>query len=104
YQMAAGEQLLMKIGISYTSIENARENLNAECDHWRFDEVRAESRAIWNEWLGKISVTGGSMDQQVKFYTDLWHVLLGRHKINDINGDYPDRTEGKREGNFTDAV
>jgi predicted alpha-1,2-mannosidase len=104
YQVAAGEQLQMKIGISYTSVENARENLTTECDHWKFDEVRADSRAIWNDWLGKIDITGGSSDQQVKFYTDLWHVLLGRHKINDINGDYPDRTEGVREGNFTDAV
>jgi predicted alpha-1,2-mannosidase len=29
---------------------------------------------------------------------------MGRHKINDASGDYPDRTTGKREGTFTDAV
>ncbi|AHM62235.1 alpha-1,2-mannosidase [Flammeovirgaceae bacterium 311] len=104
YNVEAGEQLQMKIGISYTSIKNARQNLEAECNSWDFDGVRADSRSIWNDWLGKMAVTGGTTDQRVKFYTDLWHVLLGRHKINDVNGDYPDRTQGTRDGNFTDAV
>jgi predicted alpha-1,2-mannosidase len=104
YAVKAGEQLQMKIGISYTSIKNARQNLSSECATWDFDQVRSDTRAIWNDWLGKIAVTGGSAEQRVKFYTDLWHVLLGRHKINDLNGDYPDRTQGTRDGNFTDAV
>ncbi len=103
YNVSAGDLLHMKIGISYTSIDNARLNLNTECTTWNFDEVRNESRDIWNEWLGKIHVEGGRTDQRVKFYTDLWHVLMGRHKINDVSGDYPDRTTGKRKGTFTDA-
>ncbi len=84
-----GEELLVKVGISYTSIENARKNLEAECPHWDFDRVHKDSRRIWNEWLGRIQVKGGPEETRVKFYTDLWHVLLGRHKINDLNGDYP---------------
>jgi predicted alpha-1,2-mannosidase len=103
FDVNAGDVVQMKIAVSYTSIDNARKNLNAECTSWNFDEVKNDSRNIWNEWLGKIKVEGGRADQRVKFYTDLWHVLLGRHKINDISGDYPDRTRGKREGNFTDA-
>lgn len=103
YDVKAGDVVQMKIGISYTSIENARKNLNAECSTWDFDQVRNESRLVWNEWLGKIHVEGGRTDQRVKFYTDLWHALLGRHKINDVSGDYPDRTTGKRNGAFTDA-
>jgi predicted alpha-1,2-mannosidase len=69
--------------------------------------VRNDSRDIWNEWLGKIQVEGGSTAQRIKFYTDLWHVLLGRQRINDVSGDYPDRTEGPRHGEhgyLTDAV
>src|SRR5690606_12305280 len=61
------------------------------------------SLAIWNNELGKIKVKGGSFDQRTKFYTDLWHVLLGRHKTNDVSGDYPDYTQGERYGNFTKA-
>ena len=104
FNVKAGDQVKMKIAISYTNIENARNNLNTECTTWDFDQVRNESKAIWNEWLGKIDVKGGTVAQKTKFYTDLWHVLLGRHKINDVSGDYPDRTEGKRDGTFTDAV
>lgn len=85
----ACDELLFKIGISFTSIENARNNLEAECPGWNFDQVRAESRGVWNEWLGKVTVKGGTEDTRVKFYTDLWHVLLGRHKLDDISGDYP---------------
>lgn len=95
YDVQAGEQVQMKIAISYTSIENARNNLEEECSGWDFNAIKSESKKIWNTWLGKIDVSGGKIDHQIKFYTDLWHVLLGRHKINDVSGDYPDRTNRK---------
>src|SRR5690606_8771205 len=95
YDVEGGEELKMKIAISYTSIDNARNNMQVELPHWDFEGVKNESRDIWNEWLGKIKVKGGTREQMVKFYTDLWHVLLGRQKINDISGDYPDRTTGE---------
>ena len=104
YDVKAGDELKMKIAISYTSIENARNNLKTELSHWDFEKVKNDSRTVWNDWLSKIKVRGGSYDQNLKFYTDLWHVLLGRQKINDVSGDYPDRTTGERDGNFTDAV
>jgi putative alpha-1,2-mannosidase len=89
YDVAAGEEVRVKIGMSYTSIENARKNLETECAHWDFGRVRNEARSQWNEWLGKIDVKGGEEETRIKFYTDLWHVLLGRHKIDDVTGDYP---------------
>ena len=89
YDVADGDEVKVKIGISYTSIENARKNLETECPDWDFDRVRNESRNVWNQWLGKIDVKGGELKTRVKFYTDLWHVLLGRHKIDDVSGDYP---------------
>ncbi|MGZ3979555.1 MAG: GH92 family glycosyl hydrolase, partial [Flavisolibacter sp.] len=104
YDVQAGDEVSMKVAISYTNIQNARNNLTTECGTWDFDKIRKESRQVWNEWLGKIDVKGGDDTQKVKFYTDLWHVLLGRQKIDDVSGDYPDRTTGRREGNFTDAV
>ena len=104
YNVKGGDQIKMKVAISYTSIDNARNNLVTECPSWDFDAIRNETRQIWNEWLGKIDVKGGTSDQKIKFYTDLWHVLLGRQKINDVSGDYPDRTTGVRKGTFTDAI
>ncbi|NQX40862.1 alpha-1,2-mannosidase, putative [Pedobacter steynii] len=103
YEVLAGDQLQMKIAISYTSLENARHNLEVECPGWDFNLIRNESKNVWNDWLGKIDVKGGSIAQQRKFYTDLWHVLLGRHKITDVSGDYPDRSNRAGEPALSDT-
>jgi len=89
------EELLFKMALSYTSVDNAIANMDAELNHWDFDKVCKETRSIWNEALGRIAVEGGTDAQRIKFYTDLWHVLLGRHKINDVNGYYPDYAGNK---------
>lgn len=96
FKVTAGEPVSLKIAVSYVSMENAALNLRSEAPGWDFNAARASAENEWNEWLGKIDVKGGSLQQRVKFYTDLWHTLLGRHKINDINGQYPDRTTGGR--------
>lgn len=104
YQVQAGEQLQMKVAISYVSTDNAWENLEQDCNHWNFDRVRQNSQQEWNEWLGRIDVKGGSHNQKMKFYTDLWHSLLGRHKLDDYNGEYPDYTDGTRSGAQTKNI
>jgi predicted alpha-1,2-mannosidase len=87
-----GDVLQMKVAVSYVSIEQARKNLDAELSHWDFDRIRRESRETWNRWLGRIEVEGGTEQQRTKFYTDLWHVLLGRHMTSDVDGKYCDMT------------
>ena len=92
FDMQGGEPLLVRCAVSYTSIDNAKNNLKTACPHWNFDLLRKQSQDEWNDWLSRISVEGGTPGRRVKFYTDLWHVLLGRHKIDDASGDYPDYT------------
>ena len=89
-----GGPVLVKAGLSYVSEENAAANLAEELPGWNFDAVKEAAQACWDEVLGRIEVTGGTREQQVKFHTDLWHVLLGRHKIDDCCGTYPDYTAG----------
>ena len=86
------QTLLMKVGISYVSEEQARINLEKELAHWNFDRVKEDAFAEWNRELGKITVEGGSEEEKIKFYTDLWHSLLGRHTFSDFNGKYIDNT------------
>lgn len=88
----SGEQRLMKVAISYVSIEQARLNLETELDHWDFDQTVAETRNVWNEWLSKIKVEGGTEVERRRFYTDLWHALQGRRILSDVNGKYCDMT------------
>ena len=98
FSVKKGEPLNVKMAISYVNVENARENMERESAGLSFDDIRGQAEQEWNDWFGKIAVSGGSQQQRIKFYTDLWHTLVGRHKINDCNGEYPDRTEGKISG------
>lgn len=90
---ASNVPILMKIGISYTSIANAKKNLDAELPHWDFDKVVAESKEEWNDLLSRITVEGATYKDRRRFYTDLWHALQGRRTISDVNGAYPDNTQ-----------
>ncbi|PZX51001.1 GH92 family glycosyl hydrolase [Algoriphagus chordae] len=91
----ADKDVLMKVGMSYTSIANASQNIEKELPHWDFDQVVTESKSEWNKLLGRIKVEGGSEQDQRRFYTDLWHALQGRRIISDFNGAYPDNTGEK---------
>ncbi len=95
YMVSAGQPIYLKVAISYVDIEGARRNMNTEMPHWDFDRVRAESRQIWNDRLSRISVSGGTRAHRIKFYTDLWHALLGRRIVSDVDGRYADRTGSK---------
>ena len=85
-------QVLMKVAISYVSEENARRNLEAELPGWDFDGTVRAAADDWNAWLSTIEVSGGTDEQRVKFYTDLWHALLGRRTFSDADGRYVDNT------------
>ncbi|WP_343532726.1 GH92 family glycosyl hydrolase [Flavobacterium mesophilum] len=89
------KNVLMKVGVSYTSVQNASINIDEELPHWDFDKVVESSREEWNNLLGRIKIEGGSETDQRRFYTDLWHALQGRKMINDANGAYPDNTGEK---------
>lgn len=79
----------LKIGLSYTSVENARRNLAAEASTLDFDSARRKAHRTWETALGRIRVEGGKRDDRVKFYTGLFHALLGRGLASDVNGAYP---------------
>ncbi|MCB4807898.1 GH92 family glycosyl hydrolase [Tamlana sp. 62-3] len=88
----ASKPVLMKLGISYTSVKNAELNINEELPSWDFNKVVEASKKQWNDLLGRIEIQGGTEESQSRFYTDLWHALQGRRIISDVNGAYPDLT------------
>ena len=92
FSTTEGEKILVKVGISYTDVDHARQNLEAEAPGWEFDQVQVDSRKEWNQWLSRFQVTGGQKEHRIKFYTDLWHALLGRRIISDVDGSYSDMT------------
>ena len=83
------EAVEVKVGLSYTSIENARFNRETEAADVTFDQAKKNATDVWNESLGRIYVEGGKETDKVKFYTGLFHALLGRGLASDANGYYP---------------
>lgn len=92
FDKAAGFTFKMKVGVSFTSEEGAFNNLK-EIEDWNFYRVVNEAQAQWDEMLGRIAITGGTAQQQRRFYTDLYHAIQGRRMISDWDGKYMDNTQ-----------
>lgn len=93
-KVAGGTSVQLKVALSYCSIKQALLNLTTEAPNWDFDAVRKSARDEWNSYLSRIDIDG-THDQKVKFYTDVWHSLLGRGIFSDVNGKYPVYRNGK---------
>ncbi|GAA4302876.1 GH92 family glycosyl hydrolase [Compostibacter hankyongensis] len=83
------EPVTLKAGLSYTSVENARLNLQTEASGLSFDQAKTRAMSTWNDYLGRIRVETPVRENKVKFYTGLYHALLGRGLASDVNGAYP---------------
>ncbi len=84
-----GEQIEVRMGVSFVSVENARENLDKEQANLSFDQINTAANNTWNADLGRIRVTGGTDEQKEVFYTGLYHTLIHPNVLNDVNGEYP---------------
>ena len=83
------EQILVEVGVSYVSIENARMNLDAESNGFDFEKTKLQASEQWNDILGRVKVEGGTKDQKTIFYTALYHTQIHPNIINDVDGQYP---------------
>lgn len=91
YKTSDKEAITAKVGLSYTSVENARLNREKETeqDQMTFAKACELSSETWEEYLGRIRVETPVKEDKVKFYTGLYHAVLGRGLASDINGAYP---------------
>ena len=88
YKTDENEQILVKVGISYTSLEGARKNLNTEIPHWDFDLIRTQGREVWTKELSRIQIDGATYDQKEIFYSALYHSFLAQYISQDVDGKY----------------
>jgi len=96
YDLEEGEQVEVQMGVSFVSIDNARENLNTEQPQFAFDAVRKNARQLWADCLNKVTVEGGTERDKRMFYTALYHTQLHPNILNDVNGEYPRMEEYSR--------
>ncbi len=88
FETGAEEQVLLKSGISFVSMDGAKNNLLSEIPDFDFDKVRATSSQSWNEAISKISVEGGSEEDKSCFYTALYHTMIDPRSFTDLDGSY----------------
>ena len=86
YEGSPGE-VLVRVGISPVSEENALANLEKEAGTADFDAVAAAAKAAWNDQLGRIQIEADDRTKRI-FYTALYHTMIAPALFNDHNGDY----------------
>lgn len=84
----AAEPLLVRVGISATSLEGARKNLAAEIPHWDFDQVARQTARAWNEALTVLDANLPTEALTQTFYTGAYHSLVAPAIFNDVDGTY----------------
>lgn len=88
FPTTAGEQVLLKAGISFVSIAGARENLQHDIPGWNFEHVRQQARELWADALSGVSIAGGSDTQKEIFATALYHTMIDPRAFSDVDGLY----------------
>jgi len=84
------EPVELKIGLSYVSTQNAKQNLEKEIGNKSFEEVHKEGTQIWENLLSKVQVKGGTEKQQELFYSSLYRAFQWPALRSDINREYTD--------------
>ncbi len=83
-----GRAVEIKIGISFVSLENARQNLDAEAGLPDFNAVRNAAKSTWETALSKIKIQTPDDDIKTIFYTALYHTMIMPTDFTDVNGEY----------------
>ena len=97
----------LRTGISYVSIDNAKENLRTEITEpfdWNFDQLVAFNQNTWNELLGRIQIRTNDRREKQRFYTNMYRSFCSRNTYSDVDGSWVDADEQVRHLNKPDDV
>lgn len=89
YDTAEGEEIEVRLAVSFVSTANAWENLEAETAKKSFAQIAYEASDTWEKELSRIVVEGGTREQKTVFYTGLYHAMIQPSILQDVNGQYP---------------
>lgn len=92
FDAESDEEVYLKIGVSFTSVEQAKVWLDKEIPQWDYEGVKEETRNLWNQELNKITISGKNVDEEALkiFYTSFYHTMcMPRDRTDDIPG-YPE--------------
>jgi predicted alpha-1,2-mannosidase len=85
FKTRAGETVNLRVASSFISLEQAELNLKREIGEESFNATATKGRAIWNKTLGRLAVSGGTVDQTRTFYSSLYRMLFFPHKMYELD-------------------
>lgn len=104
FDLSGGDRTVrLRVGISSVSVENARQNLEAENAGYGFDDIKAYAGREWNRRLNAIQIDIAKPDalaalpdaqkalaltDLTKFYTALYRTMGGPTAYSDVNGAF----------------
>jgi len=88
FKTKAGEQILVRVGLSTVSVEGARNNLHTEIPGWDFNGTANAARKLWNQALSAFSVETPDKNLEQTFYTSLYHTMVAPTLLNDVDGSF----------------
>jgi predicted alpha-1,2-mannosidase len=88
FKTKAGEQILVRVGLSTVSVEGARKNLHAEIPGWDFDAVAEAARKQWEKALSVFAVETPDNNLKQTFFTSLYHTMLAPTLLSDVDGQF----------------
>lgn len=87
--LKTGEQLRIRVGTSFTSLQAALANLRAEIPAWDFEALKTKNQQRWESALSQIRVKTKDVKHKKIFYTALYHAMQHPRLFNDVAGTYP---------------
>ncbi|KAH7915906.1 glycoside hydrolase family 92 protein [Hygrophoropsis aurantiaca] len=89
----------VRVGVSFISIDQARENLDREIsDHDRLEDTARKTRVEWAEKLDRIKVIGGTDEDKETFYTGFFHTMQYPSEASEYGKYYSGYDDSVHEG------
>ena len=76
FKTKSGEKIMLKVALSYKSMEGALANMEAELPGWNFEKVRKNAEESWNAELSRIAIETADEQTRKIFYTALYHSMI----------------------------
>ncbi len=76
FRTTAGQEVKLKVGISFVSTGQAEKNAKSQIEGFDFEKTRTALEVEWDRVLGAVEIEGATPEQRKIFYTALYHSML----------------------------
>ena len=87
FEASDKKPVMVKVGLSFISIDQAKRNLNGAGKDWDFDLRKQKTRSAWNNILGKIEIDGTEKEKCI-FYSSLYRSVQNMMNITEDDHYY----------------